>query len=297
VKAAVIRETGGPEVLRYEDVPDPQPREDEVLVRIEAAGVNHYDLNLRAGMARELPLIMGGDGAGRRVDTGARVLVNGSRLGTYAELAAIKPKNLWPMPDELEASTAAALGVPYQAAWMALVEIAELRAGETLLVQSGSSGTSLACIDLARSIGARVYATASEHKLDRLRELGVEALGYDDERLEELEADVVYDPVGRETFERSLAALGRGGRLVTPGALGSPDVALSLWTLVGKRGRIAGVAGEAAPRKVLERIIVQAATGELRPVIDRELPLAEAAEAHRAIEARETFGKVILRPV
>lgn len=296
MKAVVINETGGPEVLRYEDVPDPQPGEDEVLVRIEAAGVNHYDLNLRAGMATELPLILGGDGAGRRVDTGARVLVTGARLGTYAELAAIKPKNLWPIPEELEAATAASLGVPYQAAWMALVEIAELRAGETILVQSGSSGTSLACIDLARSIGARVYATASERKLDRLRDLGVEAFGYDDERLGELEADVVYDPVGSETFERSLAALGRGGRLVTPGALGSPDVALNLWTLVGKRGRIAGVAGEAAPRDVLERIIAQAAKGELRPVIDRELPLAEAAEAHRAIEARETFGKVILRP-
>ena len=77
-----MRETGPPEALRYEDVPDPQPREDEVLVRIEAAGVNHYDLNLRAGMARELPVILGGDGAGRREDTGERVLLSGARLGT-----------------------------------------------------------------------------------------------------------------------------------------------------------------------------------------------------------------------
>ncbi|HEY9376330.1 MAG TPA: zinc-binding dehydrogenase, partial [Jiangellaceae bacterium] len=83
---------------------------------------------------------------------------------------------------------------------------------------------------------------------------------------------------------------------VTPGALGSPDVTLNLWTLVGKRTRIAGVAGEAAPREALEGIIGQTAKGELRPVIDHELPLAEAAEAHRAIEARETFGKVILKP-
>jgi NADPH2:quinone reductase len=296
VQAVVIHETGGPDVLRYEDVPDPQPAEDEVLVRIEAAGVNHYDVNLRAGMARELPLILGGDAAGRREDTGENVIVTGARLGTYAELAAIKPKNMWPRPGELEASAAAALGVPYQAAWMALVEIAELEAGDTLLVQSGSSGTSLACIDLAKSIGARVYATASDRKLDRLRELGADALAYDDELVGELEADVVYDPVGGETFAQSLAALGRGGRLVTPGALGSPDVALNLWTLVGKRARIAGVAGEAAPREVLEQIIERASKGELQPVIDRQLPLAEAAEAHRAIEARETFGKVILKP-
>jgi NADPH2:quinone reductase len=296
VKAVVVHETGGPEVLRYEDVPDPQPGDGEVLVRIEAAGVNHYDLNLRAAMARSFPLIPGGDGAGRREDTGERVLLTGARLGTYAELAAVTPKSMWPIPDELGASIAAALGTPYQAAWMALVQIAELEAGESILVQSGSSATSLACIDLAGSIGARVYATASEQKLDRLHELGVEALPYDDDRLGELEADVVYDPVGGETFERSLSALARGGRLVTPGALDSPDVSLNLWTLVGKRARVAGVAGEAAPREALEGIISQAARGELRPVIDRELPLAEAAEAHRAIEARETFGKVILKP-
>jgi NADPH:quinone reductase len=295
VKAVVIYETGGPEVLRYEDVPDPQPGEGEVLVRIEAAGVNHFDLNLRAAMASSFPLIPGGDGAGRREDTGERVLLTGARLGTYAELAAIKPGNMRAIPEELEASTAAALGTPYQAAWMAL-ELAELRVGETILVQSGSSATSLACIDLAKGLGARVIATASEAKLDRLRDLGVEALGYEDERLGELEADVAYDPVGGRTFERSLAALGRGGRLVTPGALDSPDVALNLWALVGKRARIVGVAGETAPREALERIIVQAARGELSPVIDRELPLAEAAEAHRAIEARETFGKVILLP-
>jgi NADPH2:quinone reductase len=291
-----MHETGAPEVFRYEEVPDPQPGEDEVLVRIEAAGVNHFDLNLRAAMARALPLIPGGDGAGRREDTGERVLLTGARLGTYAELAAIKPANMWPIPEELEASTAAALGVPYQAAWMALVEGGALQAGETILVQSGSSATSLACIDLAGSIGARVFTTASEAKLDRLRELGVEALMYDDERLGELEADVVYDPVGGETFERSLAALARGGRLLTPGALDNPDVTLNLWTLVGKRARLAGVAGEAAPREALEEIIARAARSELRPVIDRELPLAKAAEAHRAIEARETFGKVILQP-
>jgi NADPH:quinone reductase-like Zn-dependent oxidoreductase len=296
VKAIVIHETGGPEVLKYEDVRDPVPPGDEVLVRIETAGVNHYDINLRAAMASEFPLILGGDGAGRREDTGERVLASGARLGTYAELAAIKPKNLWSIPDEVEASTAAALGVPYRAAWMALVEIAELKEGETLLVQAGSSGTGQACIDLAGSIGARVYATASKGKLDRLRALGAEPLAYDDEQLTELEADVVYDPVGGDTFERSLAALGRGGRLVTPGALGAPEVSLNLWTLVGKRARIAGVAGEAAGREVLEQIIEKAAKGELRPVIDRKLPLSQAAEAHRAIEARETLGKVILRP-
>jgi NADPH:quinone reductase len=292
-----MHETGGPEVLRYEEVPDPQPGEDEVLVKIEAAGVNHYDINLRAGMADELPLILGGDGAGRREDTGERVLLAGARLGTYAELAAAKPENLWPIPDELEATTAATLGTPYRAAWASLVVTAELQAGETLLVQAGSSGTGQACIDLGKAIGATVYATASESKLDKLREIGAEPLGYEDERIGELGADVVYDPVGGDTFARSLSALAPGGRLVTPGALGSSQVSFDLWTLVGKRARIAGIAGQAAPREALEEIIERAAKGDLKPVIDRVLPLEQAAEAHRAIEARETFGKVVLTPL
>jgi NADPH:quinone reductase len=289
-------ETGGPEVLRYEEVPDPQPGEGEVLVRIEAAGVNHFDINMRAGMASKFPLILGGDGAGLREDTGERVLLAGATLGTYAELAATKPENIWPIPDELEALTAAALGTPYRAAWVALVASADLQAGEKLLVQAGSSGTGQACIDLAKGIGATVYATASESKLERLSELGAEPLAYDDERLDELGVDVVYDPVGADTFERSLAALGAEGRLVTPGALSGSRVSFDLWTVVGKRLRIAGIAGQTAPREALEEIISKAGRGELRPVIDRELPLAEAAEAHRAIEARETFGKVVLRP-
>jgi NADPH:quinone reductase len=292
----VVHETGGPEVLRYEEVPDPVPGEGQVLVRVEAAGINHYDLNLRAGMAHEFPLVPGSDGAGRRDDTGKRVLVSGAMRGMYAELAAVKETTLWPIPDEVEAATAAALGAPYQVAWMALIEIAGLNEGEKLLVQAGSSGTGTACIDLAKALGAQVSATASESKLDKLRELGVEAFAYGDERLGELEADVAFDPVGRATFESSMAALGRGGRLVTPGALDDPGVTLNIWTLVGKRAGIAGVAGEAAPREAVEEMIDRAAKGELRPVIDRELPLEQAADAHRAIEARETFGKVILRP-
>ena len=124
----------------------------------------------------------------------------------------------------------------------------------------------------------------------------MEPLAYDDPKLAELEADVVFDPVGGEAFARSVDALGPEGRLVTPGAVGSPEVSFSLWSLVGKRARIIGIGSAPAPREMVERLIEMTAKGELRPVIDRELPLEQAAEAHRAIEARETFGKVILRP-
>jgi NADPH2:quinone reductase len=293
--AAVIHETGGPEVLRYEEVPDPEPGEGEVLVRIEAAGVNHYDLTVRAAMASEFPLILGIDAGGRREDTSERVLITGAG-GTYAELIAVTEDKIWSIPDSVSPSVAAALGVPYRTAWHSLIEVGGLQKGNTLLVQAGSSATGQASIDIARQLGAKVYATASESKRDRLAELGAEPLAYDDPQLAELEADVVFDPVGGEVFGRSVEALGREGRLITPGAVDNPQVSFNLWSLIGKAARIQGLGSAPAERKTLERIIEMTAKGELSPVIDRELPLEQAAEAHRAIEARETFGKVILKP-
>ena len=293
--AVVIHETGGPEVLRYEEVPDPEPGEGETLVRIEAAGVNHYDLTVRAAMASEFPLILGKDGAGHREDTGERVLVTGAD-GTYAELVAVGEDKIWSIPDSVSASTAAALGVPYTTAWYALVDLGELDRGDTLLVQAGSSATGQASIDIGRSLGAKVYATASESKLARLAELGAEPLAYGDPKLAELEADVVFDPVGGEVFASSVEALGREGRLITPGAVDNPQVSFNLWSLIGKAGRIQGLGSAHVERETLEQMIEMTAKGELSPVIGRELPLEQAAEAHRAIEARETFGKVILKP-
>jgi NADPH:quinone reductase len=130
-------------------------------------------------------------------------------------------------------------------------------------------------------------------KHDRLRALGAEPLAYDDARIEQLHADVVFDPVGGAAC---LAALAPGGRLVTPGAVESPLVSFSLWALIGKRARIIGTGGNSVTREEFERLIELAGKGELTPVIDRELPLAEAAEAHRLIDAREVFGKIVLRP-
>lgn len=293
--AAVIHETGGPEVLRYEEVPDPQPGDGKVLVRLEAAGVNHYDLNRRAGAATEFPAILGADGAGRREDSGDRVLVT-SAPGTYAELVAVPAEHVYAIPDALGAAEAAALGVPYRTAWWSIVELAGLKEGDTLLVQAGSSATGQASVDIGRALGAVVYATTSSGKLDRIRGLGAEPLEYGDPRIRELGADVVFDPVGADTLSDSVEALATEGTLVTPGALGSPMVSFNIWTLVGRKARIQGIGSAPAPRETIERLISLAAEGKLRPVIDRELPLEQAADAHRAIEARETFGKVILRP-
>jgi NADPH2:quinone reductase len=292
--AIVIHEGGGPEVLRYEEVPDPQPADGQVLVKVEAAAVNHYDLGVRANPGDSLPLIPGVDAAGTRVDTGERVLVTG-QSGAYAELIAAPADLVRPIPDSLDAATATALGVGYKTAWASL-EAGGLARGDTLLVQAGSSATGQAAIDIGRLLGATVYATAGPGKEQRLREIGAEPFAYDDPRLAELGADVVFDPVGGEGFERSLAALGPGGRVVTPGALDSPVVSVNLWTLIGKGARIIGTGAAHTTTEQLDRMIELAGKGELHPVIDRELPLSEAAEAHRLIEAREVLGKIVLRP-
>jgi NADPH:quinone reductase-like Zn-dependent oxidoreductase len=297
MRAIVVHEAGGPEVLKLEEVPDPVPN-GKVVVRVEAAAVNHFDLNQRA--APEMtgatpPYTPGVDAAGTRLDTGERVLVSGAP-GAYAELLAAPAENVRSIPDSLDAARAAGLGVAYKTAWASLAD-AGLQAGETLLVQAGSSGTGQAAIDIGRYLGAKVYATAGSSKHDRLRELGARPLAYDDPRIADLGADVVFDPVLGEAFEQSLAALAPGGRLVTCGALDDPMVSVNMWAVVGKRLRIIGSGGGTVTPEELDRLIALVSSGELRgPVIDRELPLDQAGEAHRMIENRETFGKVVLNP-
>jgi NADPH2:quinone reductase len=290
-----VHEAGGPEVLRLEEVPDPQPGEGEVLVRVEAVGINHIDLSSRAGGANTFPVILGYDAAGRREDTGERVLVT-STPATYAELVVAKAENVFAIPDSLGSAAAAALGVPYKTAWWSLVDMGGLKAGDTLLVQGASTATGQASVDVGRSLGATVYATARPEKLDHVRALGAEPLAYGDPKVPELNANVVFDPGGADTFADSVEALAPEGTLVTPGAVGDPIVSFNVWSLLGKRARIQGIGSVQASRETMERLISLAGEGKLKPVIDRELPLAQAAEAHRAIAARETFGKIILRP-
>jgi len=298
MRAIVVHEGGGPEVLKLEEVPDPVPNDGQVLVRVEAAAINHFDITQR--MAPEMtgatpPFTPGLDAAGTRVDTGERVLVSGAP-GAYAELLVAPAENVRPISDSLDSARAAGLGVAYKTAWASLAD-AELKAGETLLVQAGSSGTGQAAIDIGLHLGTKVFATSSPSKHDHLRELGAEPLAYDDDRIPELAAAVVFDPVLGEALERSLAALAPGGRLVTCGALDSPMVSVNMWTVVGKRLRIIGSGGGAVTPEQLDHLIELVAKGDLRgPVIDRELPLEQAAEAHRLIENRETFGKVLLKP-
>ena len=284
-------------MIRIADVPDPEPGDDQALVRVEAVGVTRFDVNQRKGGASSFPLVLGnpGDAAGTRVDTGERVVL-ASGKGTYAELTVAAEATVVPLPDAVETVVAAALPTPYRTAWWGVVGRGELASGQTLLVQGGSSATGQAAIDIGRWLGATVFATASVAKHDRLRELGAEPLAYDDPRVAELEANVVWDSIGGRTFESSVAAVGREGRLITPGAVGDPTVSFSVWGIVGKRARIEGIAGQLAPREAFESLVGALAQGELHPWVERELPLEEAAEAHRLVEAGEVVGRVVLRP-
>jgi NADPH:quinone reductase len=295
MRAIVVHKAGGPEVLRIEEVPDPRPGPGEVLVRVEAAGINHIDLAMRAGGAGTPPAILGSDAAGRREDTGERVLVTQAQ-GTYAELVTVDEDKVFAIPDSLDAAAAAALGSPYTVAWWSLVDLGGLKERDTLLVQGASTATGQASIDVAVALGAKVYATAPGEKLEAVRALGAEALAYGDPKVGQLEANIVFDPIGADTFADSVEALAPRGTLVTPGAVGNPMVSFNLWTLLEKRARIQGIGPAPLVRETMERLISLAAEGKINPGIDRELPLEQAADAHRAIEARETFGKVVLRP-
>jgi len=171
MRAVVVHEAGGPEVLRVEEVPDPRPAAGELLVRVEAIGINHVDLSRRAGGADTYPTILGYDAAGLREDTGEPVLVT-STPGTYVELVVAKAENVFAIPDSHSIAAAAALGVPYKTAWWALADMGGLKEGDALLVQGASTATGQAAVDIGRSIGAAVFATSRPEKRDQVRALG-----------------------------------------------------------------------------------------------------------------------------
>src|SRR5437773_4056134 len=191
MKAIRIHEDGGPEVLRYEDAPDPEPRPGEVLIRLRAASLNHLDLWIRKGLPSvPKPRILGADGAGVREDTGERVVINpgiehderidvvGEHMdGTHAELVSVPEANVYPLPDELSFEEAAAFPLVFETAYRMLVTRAAVKAGETLLIWGIGSGVATAALTIARALGLRTIVTSSsDEKLERARtELGADA--------------------------------------------------------------------------------------------------------------------------
>ena len=320
--AAVYYETGSPDVLRYEEVPDPTPGPAEILVRVEAISIEGGDtLNRLGGALNAVPHIVGYQCAGTVVAAGEEVtrFAVGDRVvtvgldGSHAELRAVPEPFAWKIPASLATDEAACVPVPWGTADDCLFEFGRLVAGETALIHAGGSGVGLAAIQLAKRAGARVFATASsDDKLERLGELGLdEGINYvrDDfvaeaRRLTDGRGvDVIVDSVGGATLQGSLRALAYRGRCVSVGDAGrSPAEHLDISTMRGNNQTLSGYFLGAElllfPRAhaLIAGHLDAIARGELRVIIDRAFPLAEAAAAHAYIESRRSFGRVLLIP-
>jgi len=322
MKAAVYYETGGPDVFRYEDVPDPVCGPGEVLIRVEAVSIEGGDtLNRLGGELATVPHVVGYQCAGVVAEVGAGVddLAEGDRVvtvgmdGSHAELRVTGRAFCWKIPDGLPTDQAACVPVPFGTADDCLFEFGRLQAGETALVHAGASGVGIAAIQLAKRSGARVVATASSpDRLERLTALGLDhGIDYSTtDFVEEVRrwtdgrgADVIVDSVGGSNLQRSLHCLAYRGRCVTFGDAGREAPSLldistmraNNQTLVGYflgAELFLGTRAHAMIAGHLEDI----AAGHLQVVIDRRFALEQAGEAHAYIEGRSAFGRVLLVP-
>jgi NADPH:quinone reductase len=322
MKAAVIYENGGPDVLRYEDVPDPECPDGFVLVDVEAISIEGGDLLARAGGAPEsVPHIVGYLSAGTVAAVGAGVetpavgdrVVALSPDGSHASRRAVPAMVTWPIPDGLDAAAAACVPVAFGTAYECLFTAADVTEGDTVLIHAGAGGVGMAAIQLAKQAGATVISTASsDEKLERLRALGLDhGINYASESFVERTRELtdsqgvkmVLDSVGGQNLVDSVGVLAYRGTLVSVGVAGragSEIEAQSLWTQNNTlRGVYLGGALPAEfPRiyKMIGDLIGRVASGELRVEIDRSFPLAEAAAAHEYIESRKAFGRVVMTP-
>jgi len=315
VKAIRIHEDGGPEVLRYEDVPDPEPREGEALVQLRAASLNHLDVWIRKGLPSvPKPRILGADGAGVLAGTDERVVINPGILsngkmqivgetmdGTHAELIAVPREYLHPIPDDLSFEEAAAFPLVFETAYRMLVTRAHVQAGEWVLVWGIGGGVATAAMSIAKALGAHVVVTSSsDEKLASARELGAdEAVNHETDdvvaRVKEITgggAHVVVDDVGEATWKRTLDAARPEGRVVICGATTGPNPPAALHRVWWKQLSILGsTMGTPDDFKGAYDLI---AAGKARPVVDRVFPLADARAAHERLEAGEQLGKIVL---
>jgi NADPH2:quinone reductase len=320
MKAAVYYETGPPDVFRYEEVPDPVCPPGCVLIKVEAISIEGGDTLHRAGGELTVtPHIVGYQCAGTVIEIGEGVddrhvgqrLVATMLSGSHAELAAVPTIVTWPIPEGADLVAAACVPVAFGTADDCLFEFGHLRAGETVLVQAGAGGVGLAAIQLAKRAGATVVATASsDDRLERLREFGLDhGINYADdgwvERVRAVTAgrgaDLVVDSVGGRVLRGSLECLAYRGRAITVGNAGRDFQPLDVSSLAMGNRSLTGVFLGAEittdrAHAMIGRLIEEVAKGDLRVVVDRTYPLAEAADAHAYIESRKAFGRVVLVP-
>jgi len=322
VKAVRIHEDGGPEVLSYEEAPDPSPGPGEVLLSLRAASLNHLDVWLRRGLPSvPKPRILGADGAGviaalgegvNGIDVGDAVVLNpglddgkhivGEHMdGTHAELIAVPAEYVHPIPDGLSFEEAAAFPLVFATAYRMLATRAEVKEGEWVLVWGIGAGVATASLAIAKALGARVLATStSDEKLERARELGADAVVRTDadvvaaarELTNGAGMDVVVEHIGEATWKSSLQSVRVGGRVTVCGATSGPNPPAMLHRVFWKQLSILG--STMGTREDFAAVYELVASGQARPVIDRVYPIAEVAAAHERLESGDQLGKIVL---
>ena len=342
MKAVLFHEHGGPEVLKYEDAPDPKPGRGDVLIEVKATSINHIDIFLRRGMPGvrvPLPKIAGCDAAGIIKEVGPdvgglkpgdRVTINpgiscghcefcasgfGSQCttyamvgehidGAYAQLLRVPAHIVLPMPDSLSFEEAAAAPLVFLTAWSMMVGKGDIRPGEDVLILGAGAGVGTAAIQIAKLAGCRVIATAStDEKLARAKQLGADILiNYKkdefDKRVRDITnkrgVDVVIDYIGADTWVQSLRSARKGGRVLTCGATTGFAPQTDLRHIFYRQVRVIG--STMGSNKEFVDVMKCVFRGQLKPIIDRVLPLSEARQGHELIERREVFGKIVLTP-
>jgi NADPH2:quinone reductase len=320
MKAIRVHEFGGPEVLKLEEVPTPRPAVGQVLVRIHAAGVNPYDTYMRNGVYAikpPLPYTPGSDGAGvveavgegvSKVKPGDRVYTAKTVTGAYAEYALTLESQVHPLPAKITYAQGAGVWVPYGTAYHALYQCTRARAGETVLIHGASGGVGIAGVQIARAMGLIVLGTAGTEKgLELVKREGAHRAfdhtkpGYLEQILKAGSGpgvDLILEMLANVNLGQDLKLLAPHGRVIVIGSRG--DVTISPRDLMSRRGSVHaftmwGVT-EAEEKEIHAGLIAGLENGTLRPIIGKELPLAEAPRAHKEVLEPGAFGKIVLVP-
>jgi NADPH2:quinone reductase len=320
MKAICVEEFGEPDVLRLVELPDLEVSAGQILVRLQAIGVNPVETYIRAGAYANkpaLPYTPGNDGAGEvarlgegvdSVQPGDRVFLSGSLTGTYAGFALCAPHHVHPLGANATFAEGAALGVPYATAYRALFHRGNVQSGETVLIHGASGGVGSAAVQLARAEGLRVFGTAgSVAGLELVRELGADRvfnhkdLVYRQAILDATDGrgvDCILEMLANINLGEDLRLLGQRGRVVVIGSRGPVEINPRETTMrdADIRGMMLGNTPAADLSAIYLRLGEDLAEGRIRPVIDREFPLVSAPDAHRAVMAPEARGKIVLVP-
>jgi NADPH:quinone reductase len=319
MKAIRVNEFGDPDVLRLEEVPTPRPGPGEVLVRMHAIGVNPVETYIRAGTYARLPKLPytpGNDGAGVIEQTGDsmtefkpgdRVYTAGSVTGTYAEFALCKTDQVHPLPANVSFAQGAAMGTPYATAYRGMFQRADAKPGETVLVHGASGGVGTAAVQLARARGLRVFGTAGSDEGRKLaREQGAHEV-FDHRAPDHFEqvmkatngrgVDVIVELLANVNLGKDLPILAKGGRVAIVGSRGRIEIDPrdTMQRDVDLRGMVLPNTSPADMASIHAALVAGLENGTLRPVIGKEFPLAEAAQAHRAVREAGAVGKIVLR--